>query len=213
MTEPIVALQGVQKSFQRREVIREATFDVLAREALALRGPNGSGKSVLLRLMAGLLLPDAGSVRISPEYLSPRRTFPQNFGAIIDRPGFIPTASGRTNLIRLAAIRGLIGVGEVEEAMRLVGLEPDLVTPVGRYSLGMRQKLALAQAFMEGQQVLLLDEPFNALDRASVDRTHELLARFHAEGRTIVFTSHQDSDIALLATRELVIDDGRVLAG
>ncbi|MFV0405287.1 MAG: hypothetical protein ACK5LN_00430, partial [Propioniciclava sp.] len=77
----------------------------------------------------------------------------------------------------------------------------------------LRQKLALAQAFMEGQQVLLLDEPFNALDRASVDRTHELLARFHAPGRTIVFTSHQESDIARLATRELVIDDGRVLAG
>ncbi|MFV0451466.1 MAG: ATP-binding cassette domain-containing protein [Propioniciclava sp.] len=96
--------------------------------------------------------------------------------------------------------------------MARMGLDPALRTPVARYSLGMRQKVALAQAFMEDQQVLLLDEPFNALDRGSVDRTHELLAGFHAEGRTIVFTSHQDSDIARLATRELIIDDGRVLA-
>ena len=110
----------------------------------------------------------------------------------------------------LAKIRGLIAAGQVEAAMSRVGLIPDLRTPVARYSLGMRQKLALAQAFMEEQEVLVLDEPFNGLDRESIASTRGLLREFEAEGRTILFTSHNDADIEALASRRLEINSGRV---
>ncbi|MFV0453301.1 MAG: ATP-binding cassette domain-containing protein, partial [Propioniciclava sp.] len=146
MTAAIITLDSVRKGFRHRSVIRDAaTVEVRAGEALAIRGANGSGKSVLLRIMTGLLVPDGGTVQIDPRYLPGRRTFPDSFGVIIDRPGFIPTSSGRDNLLRLAAIRGIATKGDVDDAMRTVGLDPSLGVPAARYSLGMRQKLALAQ--------------------------------------------------------------------
>lgn len=206
----VLVLQDVEKSFKRQSVIANATFAIQRGDVIALTGPNGSGKSVLLRLCCRLLTPDSGGVWIAPELLDPKATFPAGFGVVIDRPGFIPHQTGFENLMGLAKIRGLIAAGQVEAAMSRVGLIPDLRTPVARYSLGMRQKLALAQAFMEEQEVLVLDEPFNGLDRESIASTRGLLREFEAEGRTILFTSHNDADIEALASRRLEINSGRV---
>lgn len=206
----VLTFTDVVKSFKGRPVIEGASFEIHRGEAVALQGPNGSGKSVLFRLASKILKPDSGSVWIAPEFLEPGDCLPVGFGVIIDRPGFIPNRHGYENLQRLAAIRGVINGPQIEDAMIRVGLQPDLATPVGRYSLGMRQKLAIAQTFMEGQDFLILDEPFNGLDKDSNASIHQLLHEFHDEGRTIFFTSHNEKDIENLATRRLELNAGRI---
>ncbi|GAA1710866.1 ABC transporter ATP-binding protein [Isoptericola hypogeus] len=195
----IVSLRGVSKSFRGNQLLSGVDFDLEAGTIQAIQGPNGSGKSVLLKILCGFVRPDDGQVRIDPAYLSPRHTFPQEFGVIIDRPGYVAAATGYANLERLAEIRGVIGRNEIVGAMRKVGLDPDARQKVGNYSLGMKQRLALAQAFMEGQRVLVLDEPFNALDADGVEEVRDMLRIFRDEGRTILFTSHNQEDIDALA--------------
>lgn len=207
-----IRLADVSKGFRGNPVLSGVELEVLEGECLAICGPNGSGKSVLLRLMCRLLAPDQGEVVINARYQTPGKTFPQEFGIIIDRPGFQSLRTGYENLRDLAAIRRVIGRKEITEAMELVGLDPGLRQRVGQYSLGMKQKLALAQAIMERQQVLLLDEPFNALDADSVVRVRALLAELLEEGRTIVFCSHNSEDVETLATRTVTIDRHRVTA-
>lgn len=206
----VVQMLNVSKTFRGRELYSNVNMEIEAGKIHALQGPNGSGKSVLFKLMCGFIRPDAGTVEIAPEFMDARRMFPESFGVIIDRPGYIGGLTGRENLMRLAEIRGQIGRAEVEEAMKRVGLEPDLKQKVRQYSLGMKQKLALAQSFMEGQQVLVLDEPFNALDVDSVENVRGLLKSFRDEGRTIVFTSHNSEDVDLLADRVFRINAGTV---
>lgn len=203
----IVQLTGVSKTFRMNRVLEDVSLDVDEGERLAISGPNGSGKSVLLRLMCRLLSPDFGTVSIDARYQAPRKSFPQEFGILIDRPGFQSLRTGLENLRDLAGIRRKIDVARIKQAMEEVGLDPTLKQRVGQYSLGMKQKLALAQAIMEEQQLLLLDEPFNALDEVSVGMVRALLLRLSDEGRTIVFCSHNATDVEELATRKLVLRD------
>lgn len=160
--------------------------------------------------MCGFVAPDTGSVRIDPSLMGPGNVFPQEFGIIIDSPAYLGNRTGFDNLASLAAIRKKIGAAEIRDAMPAVDLDPDLEQKVKHYSMGMKKKLALVQAFMKGQQVLLLDEPFNALDDSSVERVHALLQLLHEDGRTIVFTSHNPTDVDALATRRSKIDRQRL---
>lgn len=196
---PIASLRGVSKSFRGTNLFADVDYDLQRGSIQALQGANGSGKSVLLKVLCGFVRPDAGTVVIDPEYLSAGQVFPQGFGVIIDRPGYLASATGYANLERLAEIRGVIGKSEIQAAMERVGLDPGARQKVRNYSLGMKQRLALAQTFMEGQQVLVLDEPFNALDAGGIDDVRGLLREFRDEGRTILFTSHQQDDVDMLA--------------
>lgn len=195
----VIEVRDVDKSFSGSPLFRGANLRIEHGRIHALVGPNGSGKSVLFRMICGFITPDAGVVRVDPHYLSPRRVFPEGFGILIDRPGFVAGHRGIDNLRELAGIRGVIGDEEIREAMRRVGLDPELRHKVRHYSLGMKQKLGLAQAIMEKPQVLLLDEPFNALDEESTQRIRGLLRELRDEGVTVVFTSHHAADVAELA--------------
>lgn len=192
---PVIVLDSVGKAFKGRPLLYNVNAEINEGITYGIQGPNGSGKSVLFKLMCGFLKPDEGTVSIDPAYLSPSRVFPEHFGVIIDRPGSLPHRTGLENLRSLAKIRGKIGDDQIIQAMERVGLDPDLRQKVRHYSLGMKQKLALAQAIMEDQRVLLLDEPFNALDASSVHHIRALLRDLSAEGRTIVMTSHNQEDI------------------
>lgn len=176
----------------------------------ALTGPNGSGKSVLLKVICGFVAPDSGRVWVAPEFLSARRTFPERFGITIDGPAYLPNRTGLDNLIDLARIRKRIGTREICAAMIRVGLDPDLRQKVRNYSLGMKQKLALAQALMESPDVLLLDEPLNALDRESTKRIKDVLRAEQDRGTTILFTSHSSIDVSELTSHVYRLDDRRI---
>ncbi|MFV0428096.1 MAG: ATP-binding cassette domain-containing protein [Arachnia sp.] len=203
----VATISEVSKAFKGLQVLEDVNLAVPCGSLLGIQGANGSGKSVLFKLMIGLMVPDTGTVWISPELKDKGDAYPTNVGVIIDRPGYLPNLTGLENLLELAAIRKKASRADVEAAMERVGLSPGVRQVVRHYSLGMKQKLAIAQSFMENQQLLLLDEAFNGLDATSVEATRVLLRDLHQEGRTIVITSHQQSDIDALCDSVWRIDN------
>ncbi|NGP46218.1 ABC transporter ATP-binding protein [Bacillaceae bacterium SIJ1] len=206
----LIQIKSVSKSFKGMTLFQNTSAEFNKGKIYGIVGPNGSGKSVLFKMICGFILPDKGSIAIDPEYVDGKRGFPSNFGIIIDRPGYLAGKTGFENLHRLAALRKQITDDEIAGAMERVGLQPDATQKVKNYSLGMKQKLALAQAFMEHQEVLILDEPFNALDADSVENIRALLQEFKSEGKTIILTSHQQEDINLLCDEVYQIKQHRL---
>lgn len=192
---PVLSLRGVEKSYHGRALFTDVDLDIEAGTAVGIQGENGSGKSVLLKLMTRFVTPDAGTVHIDGAYLSKDRVFPEGFGVLIDRPGYIPGQTGLQNLMSLARIRKAVDERKVRDTMNLVGLDPDLPQKARHYSLGMKQRLGLAQAIMEDQPVMVLDEPLNALDEDTAVEMRQLLRELVDQGRTLVMTSHQREDI------------------
>ena len=152
----------------------------------------------------------SGIVSVRDQALGNSRDFPENMGVLINSPGFINLDTGLQNLRYLAGIRGVIGDQEIRDAMKKVGLDPEDRTKVEHYSLGMKQKLGLAQAIMEGQDILVLDEPFNALDYKTYNDVKEIIRTLHAEGKTILMTSHNYEDIETLCDEIYAIEDGQL---
>ena len=206
----IIEVDHVCKSFHRRTILDDVSLSVEAGETVGIVGGNGSGKSVLFQLICGFYTPDSGTIRVRGQTLGKGQDFPENIGVLINAPGFIGLDTGIQNLRYLAGIRGVIGDKEIREAMRKVGLDPEDRTRVEHYSLGMKQKLALAQAIMEGQDILILDEPFNALDYKTYQDMMELLRILQAEGKTILLTSHNFEDLESLSEHIYVLEDGRL---
>ncbi|WP_312475260.1 ATP-binding cassette domain-containing protein [Neobacillus sp.] len=195
----LIVLENVSKSFRGNILFNHVNFNVEKGRIYGIVGPNGSGKSVLFKMICGFIFPDEGNVILEGEPIGQNKNrFPNNFGIIIDRPGYIANKTGFQNLKELASIRGVIGEEKIWKIMELVGLQPESSQKVKNYSLGMKQKLAIAQAIMEDQQVLILDEPFNALDTDSVRAIRNLLISYKKEGRTILITSHNQEDIDIL---------------
>lgn len=206
----VVVAENLSKSYRGRRLYDEVSFRIEAARATRIVGPNGSGKSVLLRLICGFTRPDSGHIAVNQRYLSAGRSFPERFGIVIDRPGFLAAETGLTNLLQLARIRKKIDESRVREVMTSLGLDPDLRQKVRDYSLGMKQKLGIAQALMEHPEVLVLDEPFNALDAASVASLQRMLIEFVADGGTLIYTSHDPAHLQTTTALTLEIHDGTV---
>jgi ABC-2 type transport system ATP-binding protein len=194
----LIEVRNVKKSYKGLTIFQDIDLTIEKEKIYGIVGPNGSGKSVLFKLICGFVRPDHGEIVIRGEYLHKDITFPKNFGVIIDRPGYLGNKTGFENLKSLAMIQNKIDDEQIIKTMELVGLQPTAEQKVRKYSLGMKQKLALAQAFMENQEVLILDEPFNALDFESVENLRSLLLNYKKEGKTIIMTSHNQEDIDLL---------------
>ena len=172
-------------------------------------GRNGSGKTVMLKCLAGFLRPTSGEVWVDGEKIVCGKK--QNMGIIIEVPGFIDHKSGIKNLMYLYALNHKADREKTREAMWLMGLDPDSKKPVGKYSLGMRQRLAIAQAIMEDPPLLLLDEPMNGLDNEGVREIREVLKGLREKGKTIILASHSREDIALLCDSVTELDHGKVI--
>ncbi len=206
----IAEFRNVSKTFKGLEVLKDVSVTFERGHIYGIVGPNGSGKSVLFRLLCGFTLPTSGDVTIHPDYRPKGTEFPSNFGVIIDGPGYVGHWNGLKNLTSLANIRKLVDETTIRDTMTHLGLDPDSKTSVSRYSMGMKQKLAIAQATMEGQDVLVLDEPFNALDVTSTEILTNLLRRHRDQGGTIIFASHRSEDIDQLSDHTYRINDGRL---
>ena len=194
----LIEVKNVQKSYKGLTIFKDIDLTIEKGKIYGIVGANGSGKSVLFKLICGFVRPDRGEILINGEYLHKEITFPKKFGIIIDRPGYLGNKTGFENLKSLAMIQNKINDEQIIQTMNLVGLEPAAERKVRKYSLGMKQKLALAQAIMEDQEVLILDEPFNALDFESVEKIRTLLLEYKQKGKTILMTSHNQEDINLL---------------
>lgn len=173
-------------------------------------GLTGAENPCYSKSSVGLNAPDSGQVLIRGKQLGKGRDFPEHVGVFINSPGFVGIYSGLQNLKFLAAIQGKIGEREIREAMLKVGLDPENKTKVDNYSLGMKQKLGLAQAIMENQDILVLDEPFNALDYQTYEEMKQMLLELKAEGKTMFLTSHHYQDIELLCDQVYLIENHKI---
>lgn len=206
-----IEVKNVTKQFSGRVVLENVLLTVERGATIGLIGANGSGKSVLFKIICGIIKPDSGGVFIDGEQLGENMDFPVNMGVFINSPGFIGIYNGFKNLKFLANIRGVISDNQIREAMQKVGLDPENKTKVDNYSLGMKQKLGLAQAIMENQEILVLDEPFNALDFQTYNDVKEIIRLLQAEGKTILMTSHNYDDIEQFCEVVYIIDVGNVV--
>ena len=191
------ALDGISLSFEKGKIH-------------GMIGRNGSGKTVLFKCICGFLRVDDGAVLVDGKQIGKEIVAPESIGAIIETPGFLPGYSARQNLQFLAGIRRKIGKEEIDEAIRKVGLDPEAKKHVGKYSLGMRQRLGIAQTIMEEPSLLILDEPMNGLDNQGVQEMRQLFLKLKEEGKTILLASHNREDIAALCDTTVEIDRGKI---
>ena len=188
-----VFVEHVYKSFGKDAVLKDVNFLIRPGEIFGVVGNNGSGKTVLMKCICGFLKADKGRILVN--------------GVTIETPGFIPDISGYQNLKILADLKGRIGKQEIQDTIRRVGLDPKNRKPVAKYSLGMRQTLGIAQAIMENPQVLILDEPFNGLDRNGATQMRELLKELKQQGKSMLLASHNAQDIRELCDRVHDMED------
>lgn len=171
-------------------------------------GRNGSGKTVLMKCICGFVKPTEGEVRVRNVVIGKETDFPEDTGVMIETPGFIPYYTGYRNLKLLACLNKKITPKYIQQMMAEVGLDYRLKLPVKKYSLGMRQRLGIAQAIMEQPSVLILDEPFNGLDKDGVRDMREYFLRLKEQGRTIILVSHSVEDIDILCDTVAEMDKG-----
>ena len=198
---------NVYKSFEKEQVLKGVSFTIPEGNIYGVVGNNGSGKTVLMKCICGFMKCDQGRILVEGRQVGKEVDFPDRLGVIIETPGFIPNLSGYKNLKILASLKGRIGKKEIRETLKRVGLNPDMKKPVAKYSLGMRQRLGIAQAIMEDPGVLILDEPFNGLDRFGVVEIRTLLKELKADGKSILLASHNAKDIEELCDDVLDLMD------
>ena len=210
MGKSIIEVKNLTKVFGSQTVLDDISLDFQEGQITGLIGRNGSGKTVLLKCILGLTTPTKGTIRIAGKQVGKDMDFPEDIGFIINMPGFLPNYSGYMNLKFLADIRKRVGKKKICEAITMVGLDPTNRKKVGKYSLGMRQRLALAQAMMEDPDILILDEPMNSLDNAGVLEMRQIIAKLAERGKTIVLTSHNHEDIEMLCQSVYEMDHGKI---
>ena len=209
--ETCIEVQNVVKRFRDQVVLKNVSISFEKGQIHGIVGRNGSGKTVLFKCICGLMHPEEGVILVNGKRVGRDVDMPEDIGAIIEAPGFLPNYSGYKNLRFLANIRRKIGKEELLNVLKTVGLDPESRKHVGKYSLGMRQRLGIAQAIMEDPEILILDEPMNGLDNAGVQDIRALLLELKAQGKTILLASHNHEDIAALCDTVHEMDGGVLL--
>lgn len=204
----VIQVDQVTKKFDTEEVLHPVSFSFREGHIYGIVGNNGSGKTVLMKCICGFLVPTSGRILVNHKEIGKDTDFPEDVGLIIETPGFLPNLTGFQNLEILASLRKKIGKAQIREAIKKVGLDPDLKKHVAKYSLGMRQRLGIAQAIMEDPSILILDEPFNGLDKAGVAQMHALILSLKQKNKTILLSSHSQNDIDVLCDVVCEMDAG-----
>lgn len=196
-----VEAKNICKEYKGETVLKNVNFTLEPGQITGITGKNGTGKSIFLKMVAGLIIPDSGDILINGVKLK-KGQYPQDIGVLLDCTGFLPEYSAMENLLSIASIRKVAGKGEIEEIIERVGLDPKSKKAYKKFSLGMKQKLAIAQAFMEKPQILLLDEPMNSLDEESVQDIRALILSYVKENQaSAIITSHYSEDIKALCSK------------
>lgn len=208
--ESYIEVTHVTKKFREDTVLYDINVSMERGKVYGFSGNNGSGKTVLMKCICGFLPVTEGSIRVNGKLIGREIDFPESIGVIIETPGFLTNLTGMRNLEILAGLRKKISRQQIRQAMEKAGLNPDLKKSVSKYSLGMRQRLGIAQAIMEDPEFLILDEPFNGLDKHGVADIRALLLDLKKQGKTIILASHNSEDIQILCDKVYEMDGGRM---
>ena len=208
----MIEVKNVSLILQKNEILKGVSINFERGKIHGLIGRNGSGKTMLMKCICGFVKPTSGEIYVDKKRIGKDCDFPENIGLIIETPGFIPYYSGFKNLKLLANLRGKINTEQIKKAMERVGLDPNLKRHVRKYSLGMRQRLGLAQAIMENPELLVLDEPMNGLDKDGVGDMRQYLLDLKLQGKTILIASHSSEDIDVLCDTVCEMDKGILTA-
>ena len=210
--ESIIKVDKVIKKFGSDIALSNVSIEFERGKIYGVVGRNGSGKTVLFKTIIGFLKPTSGEVIVGGKEIGKDTDFADNIGIVIETPGFLSSYSGYKNLEYLASIKNRIGKKEIKESMERVGLDANSKKKVGKYSLGMRQRLGIAQAIMENPDILILDEPMNGLDNQGVEDVREILLNLKEEGKSIILASHNKEDIEVLCDKVYEMDHGKLIS-
>ena len=204
----IIDINNIDLTIGKTNILKNITVSFDEGKIHGLIGRNGSGKTMLMKCICGFIKPTGGEITVDGKRVGKDVDFPKNMGIIIETPGFIPYYSGYKNLKLLAGLNNKISKQEIKKSMEQVGLDPDLKRHVKKYSLGMRQRLGLAQAIMENPKIIILDEPFNGLDKDGVADMRKYLLELKERGKIILIASHSSEDIEILCDTVCEMDKG-----
>ena len=207
----MIQLQNVSKKIKTNQVLNNISYTFEEGKVYGLYGRNGSGKTMLLRAVSGLIRLDSGSIYVDGKKLHEEISFPDNTGIVIENMELLPRFSATQNLKILAKIRNKADDRSITEALKRVGLDPDSTLKVKKFSLGMKQRLNIAQAIFEKQKLILLDEPTNALDEKGVGLIYDIIREEREKGAVIVIATHHKEDLEELCDVVLKIDEGKIV--
>lgn len=206
----MLEIKGLTKKFKKRTVLRDINLSLEFGNIYGFIGANGSGKSVFFKTICGFLKPDKGTVTVNGKTIGKEIDFLPSLGVVIEKPGFIENYNQFDNLKYLAQINNIIDDKKIIEVIHRVGLDINNKEKVKTFSLGMRQRLAIAQAIMEDQKIIILDEPFNGLDKNGCNQIKNLLMELKSPDRLILLTSHIEGDIDSLSDYIFEFSDGKI---
>jgi ABC-2 type transport system ATP-binding protein len=205
-----IELKDVSKRIRGAEVLKDVNTRFESGKVYGLKGKNGSGKTMLMRAVCGLIK-TKGVIDINGEVLGKNISFPRSVGVLIENPAFISGYTGKKNLQVLASIQKRIGDEEINQVLKDVGLDPDDKRTYRKYSLGMKQRLGIAGAVMENPDIIILDEPINALDESGASQVRELLKRHKERGAIIILACHDAEELEFLSDEIITISDGKIV--
>ncbi len=206
----MIKVENVSLKIKKDMILRNINVEFDDGKIHGIIGRNGSGKTMLMKCICGFIKPTEGEITVAGKRIGVDCDFPESVGVIIETPEFIPYYTGFKNLKLLADIRHKITDEDIRRSIELVGLDPKLKKSVKKYSLGMRQRLGLAQAIMEDPDLLILDEPMNGLDKDGVGEMRKYLLDLKGQGKTILIASHAAEDIDVLCDSVVEMDKGRM---
>lgn len=206
----MIEITNLSKRFKEKSILNNVNISMDKGKVYGFVGRNASGKTVFFKLLCGFLSPTEGKICIDGREIGKDIDFPEDCGVIIENPGFIDNISGMKNLKILADINKKIDENKIRDTIKLVGLDPDDRRSVKNYSLGMKQKLAIAQAIMEDPKILVLDEPMNSLDEESVQIIRDIIIDMKNKGVTVLISSHIKEDIEVLCDEVFKVSNGKI---
>ena len=210
-TNSFIQVDDIVLRFKKDILLDHVSYQCEQGKIHGIVGRNGSCKTLLMKCICGFIRPNEGHIYVRDKEIGKDIDFTPDTGIIIETPGFIPYYSGYRNLKVLAAINNRISRKDIENAMYQVGLDPTMKKRVATYSLGMRQRLGIAQAIMEDPSLIILDEPFNGLDKHGVEEMREYFLSLKKKGKTILLTSHNTEDIEYLCDTVVEMDHGKFI--
>ena len=206
-----IKITHLSKQIKKAVILDDVNMELESGRIYGLKGKNGSGKTMLMRAICGLITPTNGTVEIDGKILGKDISFPESIGVLIENPSFISNYTGMKNLQVLASIQKRIGDEEIRNTLELVGLDPDDKRTFKKYSLGMKQRLGIAEAIMERPDIVILDEPINALDETGAAMIREILHNLRNEGKLIILACHYTEELNFLADEIYEIAEGKII--